>query len=136
MSHAYTCSRYETASWSRATKSYRCFRILPCITLPCKSLTSLTVSGEMHAMVRTNQVQLLFSLATANPLTNKSRWFASLYEGRMLPAALAQGRQLKSRSLPLLSLATDVSVVRECCWFLEGMKACLTQQIKQRIRNR
>ena len=87
-------------------------------------------------MVRTNQAQLLFSLATANPLTNKSRWFASLYEGRMLPAALAQGRQLKSRSLPLLSLATDVSVVRECCWFLEGMKACLTQQIKQRIRNK
>ena len=71
--------------------------------------------------------------ATTNLLTSKFRGLASLHEGRMLPAVLAQVWWLKSGSLPLLSLATDAVMIGEGCWLLEG-KA--TQQIKQQIENR
>ena len=71
--------------------------------------------------------------ATTNLLTSKFRRFASLREGRMSPAVLAQVWWLKSGSLPPLSLATDASMVRKHCWLLEG-KA--TQQIEQQIENR
>ena len=56
----------------------------------------------------------------------------SLCEERMSSASLAHGWWLKSGCLLLLSLATDTSIVRECCWLLEG-KA--TQQIEQQIKN-
>ena len=46
---------------------------------------------------------------------------------------IAQGWQLKSESLLLLSLETDTSMVRERCWLLHG-KA--TQQIKQQTENK
>ena len=55
------------------------------------------------------------NLGTKNLLTNELRWFVSFHEGRMSPAALAQGKRLKSGRLPLLSLVTDVLMIRERC---------------------
>ena len=48
-------------------------------------------------------------------------------------AGFSQGWGQKWGSLPLLSLVTDDSMVRKCCWLLEG-KA--TQPIEQQAENR
>ena len=74
----------------------------------------------------------LCSFKHYNKPTYKLRWFVSLREEWISPASLAQGWWFKSGNLLLLSLATDTSTVRECCWLLEG-KA--TQQIEQQIKN-
>ena len=58
------------------------------------------------------------------------RQFVSLYKGRTSPAVLVQGWRLKSRNLPLLSLAL---MVGKRHWLLEGKATC---QIKHQIENR
>ena len=99
--------------------------------------TSILFRGLQFLCERENSVHqrsvVLRTELQQTYLWTKFRWFASLHEGRMSPALLAQVWWLKSGSLPLLSIATDASMVRERCWLLEGRA---TQQIKQQIEKR
>ena len=84
---------------------------------------------------RTLCISALFfkNWATTNLLPNKLWQFASSCDWRMFLACFSQGWGQKWGSLPLLSLGTNASMVRKCCWLLEG-KA--TQPIKQQAENR
>ena len=99
--------------------------------------TSILFRGLQFLCERENSVHqrsvVLRTELQQTYLWTKFRWFASLHEGRMSPAILAQVWWLKSGSLPLLSLATDASMVRERYWLLQGEA---TQQNKQKIENK